>query len=107
VPLALLTALPLSELLLVPLQSKAAALLGTLWVIAKEAGHFDSGHARSMSDLATFAAIALRTIQSEERLSDVALEIRPKQSSVLLGESRHWTRVMTTVVSRTFLCPSR
>ena len=62
-------ALPVSELLLVPLQSKGAAPLGTLWVIAKEAGHFDSGHARSMSDLATFAAIALRMIQSEERLS--------------------------------------
>jgi hypothetical protein len=43
-------AVPVSELLLVPLQSKGAAPLGTLWVIAKEAGHFDSGHARSMSD---------------------------------------------------------
>jgi two-component sensor histidine kinase len=68
-------ALPVSELLLVPLQSKGAAPLGTLWVIAKEAGHFDSGHARSMSDLATFAAIALRMIQSEERLSQ-ALSIQ-------------------------------
>jgi two-component sensor histidine kinase len=68
-------ALPVSELLLVPLQSKGAAPLGALWVIAKEAGHFDSGHARSMSDLATFAAIALRMIQSEERLSQ-ALSIQ-------------------------------
>src|SRR5262245_10748787 len=59
---------PVSELLLVPLQSKGAAPLGTLWVIGKEVGHFDSGHARSMSDLAGFAAIALRMIQSEERL---------------------------------------
>jgi two-component sensor histidine kinase len=62
-------ALPVSELLLVPLQSKGAAPLGTLWVIGKESGHFDSGHARSMSELASFAAIALRMIQSEERLS--------------------------------------
>jgi two-component sensor histidine kinase len=62
-------ALPVSELLLVPLQSRGAAPLGTLWVIAKEAGHFDSGHARSLSELATFAAIALRMIQSEDRLS--------------------------------------
>jgi two-component sensor histidine kinase len=67
--------LPVSELLMVPLQSKGAAPLGTLWVIAKEAGHFDSGHARSMSDLAAFAAIALRMIQSEERLSQ-ALRIQ-------------------------------
>ena len=62
-------ALPVSELLLVPLQSKGAAPLGTLWVIGKGAGHFDSGHARSMSELASFTAIALRMIQSEERLS--------------------------------------
>ncbi len=62
-------AVAVSELLLVPLQSKGAAPLGTLWVIGKEAGHFDSGHARSMSELASFAAIALRMIQSEERLS--------------------------------------
>jgi two-component sensor histidine kinase len=68
-------ALPVSELLLVPLQSKGAPPLGALWVIAKEAGHFDSGHARSMSELAAFAAIALRMIQSEERLSQ-ALRIQ-------------------------------
>jgi two-component sensor histidine kinase len=64
------SALPVTELLLVPLQSKGAAPLGTLWVIGKAAGHFDSGHARSMSELASFAAIALRMIQSEERLSE-------------------------------------
>jgi two-component sensor histidine kinase len=68
-------ALPVSELMLVPLQSKGAAPLGALWVIAKETGHFDSGHARSVSDLAAFAAIALRMIQSEERLSQ-ALSIQ-------------------------------
>ena len=61
--------LQVSELLMVPLQSKGAAPLGTLWVIARETGHFDSGHARAMSDLAAFAAIALRMIQAEERLS--------------------------------------
>ena len=67
--------LPVSELLLVPLQTKGAAPLGALWVIAKETGHFDSGHARAMSDLAAFAAIALRMIQAEERLSQ-ALRIQ-------------------------------
>ncbi|MGA7804241.1 sensor histidine kinase [Bradyrhizobium sp.] len=68
-------ALPVSELLLVPLQSKGAPPLGTLWVIAKDAGHFNSGHARALGDLAAFAAIALRMIQSEERLSQ-ALRIQ-------------------------------
>jgi two-component sensor histidine kinase len=68
-------ALQVSELLLVPLQSKDEEPLGTLWVIAKEAGHFDRSHAQSMSELATFAAIALRMTQSEERLSQ-ALSIK-------------------------------
>jgi two-component sensor histidine kinase len=76
--------LPVSELLMVPLQSKGAAPLGTLWVIAKETGHFDSGHARAMSELATFAAIALRMIQSEERLSQ-ALRIQ----ETLANEMNH------------------
>lgn len=80
-------AVPVSELLLVPLQSKGASPLGTLWVIAKEAGHFDSGHARSMSDLAAFAAIALRMIQSEERLSQ-ALSIQ----QTLAEEMNHRVR---------------
>jgi two-component sensor histidine kinase len=76
--------LPVSELLMVPLQSKGTAPLGTLWVIAKETGHFDSGHARAMSELATFAAIALRMIQSEERLSQ-ALRIQ----ETLAAEMNH------------------
>ena len=76
--------LPVSELLLVPLQSKGAAPLGALWVIAKEAGHFDSGHARAMGELATFAAIALRMIQSEKRLSQ-ALRIQ----ETLANEMNH------------------
>ena len=61
---------PIPELLLVPLQAKDAAPLGALWVVGKGGGHFDSGHARSMGELAAFAAIALRMIQAEERLND-------------------------------------
>lgn len=72
--------LPVSELLLVPLQSKAAAPLGALWVIGKAAGHFDSGHARAMSELASFAAVALRMIQAEEQLSQ-ALRIQETLAS--------------------------
>jgi two-component sensor histidine kinase len=39
-------------------------------VVGKSGGHFDSGHARSIGELAAFAAIALRMIQTEERLND-------------------------------------
>jgi two-component sensor histidine kinase len=66
---------PIPELLLVPLQAKDAAPLGALWVVGKGGGHFDSGHARSIGELAAFAAIALRMIQTEERLND-ALKIQ-------------------------------
>ena len=61
---------PIPELLLVPLQAKDAAPLGALWVVGKSGGHFDSGHARSIGELAAFAAVALRMIQTEERLND-------------------------------------
>ncbi len=56
------------ELLLVPLFVKGGAQLGTLWVVAREGGAFDSGHVRILTELATFTGIALRMIQSESRL---------------------------------------
>ena len=57
------------EVLLVPLQVKGQAPIGTLWIVAKAGGHFDSGHARVMTELASFAGVALRMIQAEERLT--------------------------------------
>src|SRR5882672_2939230 len=90
-------ALPVSELLLVPLQSKGAAPLGALWVIAKEAGHFDSGHARAMSDLAAFAAIALRMIQSEERLNH-ALKVQETLADEMSHRVRNVFALTTSMV---------
>jgi two-component sensor histidine kinase len=57
------------EVLLVPLAVKDSDAIGTLWIVSREKGHFNSGHARAMTELATFAGMALRMIQSEERLS--------------------------------------
>jgi len=58
----------LPECLLVPLYVGGAAPLGTLWIVSPAEGHFDSGHARIMTELAAFAGIALRMASTEARL---------------------------------------
>jgi two-component sensor histidine kinase len=57
------------ELLLVPLTVKGSSAIGTLWIVANDAHHFDSGHARVMTELAGFTGMALRMIQTEARLT--------------------------------------
>jgi two-component sensor histidine kinase len=42
--------------------------LGTLWIVSDQEGHFDSGHARAMTELATFVGIALRMLKTEQSL---------------------------------------
>ena len=56
------------EVLLVPLYLGGTTPLGTLWIISDKKGHFDSGHARAMTELASFVGIALRMLRSEQRL---------------------------------------
>jgi two-component sensor histidine kinase len=58
----------LAELLLVPLFVGGTEPLGTLWIVSEKEGHFDSGHARVMTELAAFAGIAVHVVQGEERL---------------------------------------
>ena len=59
---------PVPEVLMVPLGEVDDAPRGVLWVLGGKAGHFNSGHARLLTDLSTFAAMALRMIETEERL---------------------------------------
>src|SRR5580698_10665629 len=56
------------EVLLVPLYLGEKVPLGTLWIVSDREGHFDSGHARAITELAAFVGIALRMVRSEERL---------------------------------------
>ncbi|MDE1149731.1 MAG: HWE histidine kinase domain-containing protein [Azospirillaceae bacterium] len=56
------------EVLLVPLYLDGDEPLGTLWIVAEEEGHFDSGHARVATELATFVGIALKVQRTEDRL---------------------------------------
>jgi len=62
------------EVLLVPLYLGGTDPLGTLWIVSEKEGHFDSGHARVMTELAAFVGIALRMQQSEQRLQQALLE---------------------------------
>jgi two-component sensor histidine kinase len=72
------------EVLLVPLYLGGTAPLGTLWIVSGEAEHFDSGHARAMTELASFVGIALRMLRSEQRLQ-AALE----EQEMLAKEMSH------------------
>jgi two-component sensor histidine kinase len=58
------------EVLLVPLYLGGRVPLGTLWIVSDREGHFDSGHARAMTELAAFVGIALRMVRSEQRLHE-------------------------------------
>jgi two-component sensor histidine kinase len=72
------------EVLLVPLSRTGLDAIGTLWVVSDTIGHFNSGHARMLTELASFAAMALRMIQTDEQLH-AALH----QQEVLTHEMSH------------------
>lgn len=58
----------LPEVLLVPLYVGGADPQGALWIVAEEAGHFDGGHARVLTELASFVDVALRMLRGEQRV---------------------------------------
>ncbi|MET4717234.1 GAF domain-containing protein [Bradyrhizobium japonicum] len=72
------------EVLLVPLTMKGTDAIGTLWLVAAGRGHFNKEHARVMAELSAFAGMALRTVQTEQRLK-LALQ----QQETLMREMSH------------------
>jgi two-component sensor histidine kinase len=74
----------LPEVLLVPLYLGSKEPLGTLWIVSDQEGHFDSGHARVMTELAGFVGIALRMLKTEKRLRE-ALD----EQEILTREMSH------------------
>jgi two-component sensor histidine kinase len=68
------------EVLLVPLYLGGKEPLGTLWIVSDKEGHFDSGHARVLTELAGFVGIALRMLDSERQLK-AALEQQERLTS--------------------------
>lgn len=57
------------EVLLLPLYVGGGEALGTIWIVSDRENHFDRGHARAMTELASFVGIALRMLRTEERLA--------------------------------------
>ncbi|MDA9476937.1 hypothetical protein XI03_21125 [Bradyrhizobium sp. CCBAU 65884] len=82
------------EVLLVPLTLKGADAIGTLWLVAAHVGHFNREHARFMSELAAFAGMALRMIQSEQRLS-----LAMQQQETLIREMSHRIKNLFSVAN--------
>lgn len=72
------------EVMLVPLYIGGQEPLGTLWIVADQAGHFDSGHAREITELASFVGVALRMHRTELNLH-AALE----EQEMLTREMSH------------------
>jgi signal transduction histidine kinase/ActR/RegA family two-component response regulator len=70
------------EVLLVPLYLGGTAPLGTLWIVSDREGHFDSGHARALTELAAFVGIALRMVRTEERLHQREAQLRDENASL-------------------------
>ncbi|MES0108360.1 HWE histidine kinase domain-containing protein [Mesorhizobium sp. M0013] len=58
----------LPELLLVPLYVGSVKPIGTLWLVSQDEDYYDSGHARVMTELASFVGIALHVQQTEQNL---------------------------------------
>ncbi|WP_310065199.1 HWE histidine kinase domain-containing protein [Paraburkholderia caledonica] len=81
------------EVLLVPLYVAHGQPLGTLWIVSEEEGHFDSGHARIMRELASFVAIALAMQQNQERLREAL-----NQQEMLTREMDHRVNNVFAVV---------
>ena len=82
------------EVLLVPLYLGGQAPLGTLWIVSDKRGNFDSGHARAVTELASFVGIALRMLRSEQRLH-AALD----EQEMLAKEMSHRIKNLFTMIS--------
>jgi len=90
------------EVLLVPLRAKGLQSVGTLWIVAGKSGHFDGGHARVMTELAAFAGMALRTIQTEERLTQAL-----QQQETLAREMSHRVKNLFAITDSMIRMSSR
>ncbi|HEX4410787.1 MAG TPA: HWE histidine kinase domain-containing protein [Xanthobacteraceae bacterium] len=58
----------LPEVLLVPLHIDRKEPTGTLWIVSDKDEHFHREHARAMTELASFVAIAIRMLRTEQKL---------------------------------------
>jgi two-component sensor histidine kinase len=83
----------LPECLLVPLYRGADEPLGTLWLVAKNEGHFDANHAEIATEMASFAGLALRMADHDSQLQ-AALQ----RQEMLAREMSHRLKNVLAVV---------
>jgi len=88
------------EVLLVPLLANGKEPIGTLWVVAKEAGAFTQQHARVMEELATFTGVALHMIQTDTRLK-AALEQQESLAKEMSHRVKNVFAITTSIVNMT------
>lgn len=72
------------EVLLVPLYFGTLDPIGTLWIVSDAEGHFDSGHARTATELASFVGLGLGMIKK-----NAAVEKSLEQQETLTREMAH------------------
>ena len=61
-------AIVVPEVLLVPLRVQGGEALGTLWIVSDREGWFTRAHADLMSELAWYVGIAVRMVETQQRL---------------------------------------
>jgi two-component sensor histidine kinase len=88
------------EVLLVPLLANGKEPIGTLWVVAKEAGAFTQQHARVMEELAAFTGVALHMIQTDTRLK-AALEQQESLAKEMSHRVKNVFAITTSIVNMT------
>src|SRR5215467_5924492 len=77
------------EVLLVPLYVGDRVPLGTLWIVSDREGHFDSGHARALTELAAFVGIALRVVRTEQQMQQtLAAQERAAEATLRSSEEQ-------------------
>lgn len=82
----------LPEVLLVPLHIGSQEPTGTLWIVSDKDGHFNREHARVITELASFVALALQMVRTEQQLKK-ALD----EQSVLAREMTHRIKNLFTI----------
>lgn len=82
------------EVLLVPLSIGRGPAVGTLWIVARDGQKFDAGHAQVATDLAAFAGLAFRMVESERHLT-LALD----QQLALTREMAHRVQNLFTIAT--------
>jgi PAS domain S-box-containing protein len=87
------------EVLLVPLYLGGKVPLGTLWIVSDREGHFDSGHARAMTELAAFVGVALRMVRGNEQRLNQALEAREKVAEASIRSSEEQFKLLVQSVT--------